>query len=499
MKLIRISILAALLATTCTLFAQTVPKEVNYQGHVTDIGGIALGQDSAEARNVRFKIYKNATSVEPSDLLWGEEHASVNFADGRFSALLGGGAPIAGVNSVLATALHSPAIEYYIAISVADAAGTFNAGSEISPRQRIVSSAFALRAASADSVTSGKALSLGPSDNGLGYFDSASNQFNGYTGSGPVLFGPTGGALGTQNGDTQQTALTWNDAEVSISNSLRLHDQSLYLRTGRDLENGMEYDSELAGPFIHGSLGGALGFSSPTKTNILQWSVESGGVNPKVTITGDMNATGAVTAGAVTAGAVTAGAVTATGNVGGGSISTTGTINANGSINTSSNVIAVNMTVTDSLTAGNNVSAIGIFGEQLVAAPTVAASTTMTVASKNVATGEEATRIVHGRFTANSNTSFDTDGPGFSVSGVTAYDGNGAGHNAIKITFSPAFQNHPTVTANITTGSTFNHNGYDIKIYSVSSSEVHLIVINEGTLNTQVQDLSFNFIAVGRR
>jgi len=147
-----------LLATTLCLlapdaFAQSkVPSLINYQGNVRTAAGVPIGNGTATNRLVTFRFYKSPTSVLAADRLWSESQTAT-ILDGNFNVLIGGGAAVSGeTNAVTPFAnVFSQNSSVYLGITVDDGnAGTVDA--EISPRQQLVSGAFAFRATVAESV-----------------------------------------------------------------------------------------------------------------------------------------------------------------------------------------------------------------------------------------------------------------------------------------------------------------------------------------------------------
>ena len=143
-----------LLATALTAVAQ-VPTLMSYQGRVSDAAGELIGKTSPVNRTVTFKFY---TAASGGTLLYAESQ-SVTISAGEFSVLLGNGNGISGLPGrtspaspivSLASALTTTA---YLGLTVED--GTAAADPEITPRQQIVSAAFALRAKVAETVLDG--------------------------------------------------------------------------------------------------------------------------------------------------------------------------------------------------------------------------------------------------------------------------------------------------------------------------------------------------------
>lgn len=155
----------ALLSTAVWVRAQsTVPLLMSYQGRVTDSAGVAIGSTAAVNRAVIFRLY----SVSTGGTATYNETQSVTISGGEFSVLIGNGtgltglpgptspaSPIKTLDAVINTATTSA---LYLGITVDDgSAATVDA--EISPRQQLVTGAFALRARMAESVASGAVTS----------------------------------------------------------------------------------------------------------------------------------------------------------------------------------------------------------------------------------------------------------------------------------------------------------------------------------------------------
>jgi hypothetical protein len=147
-----------LLATALCLivpqaFAQSkVPSMINYQGNVRNAAGVPIGAGTPVNRTVTFRFYKSPTSVLAADRLWSESQ-TVTILDGNFNVLIGNGTPVGGeANAVTPFAnVFSQSTSVYLGITVDDGnSGTVDA--EISPRQQLVSGAFAFRATVAESV-----------------------------------------------------------------------------------------------------------------------------------------------------------------------------------------------------------------------------------------------------------------------------------------------------------------------------------------------------------
>ncbi len=147
--------LATTLAIHFSALAETqVPSLMNYQGHVTNAAGVAIGTGSSVNRSVTFRFWKSATDTAAEMRLYSETQ-TVTILNGDFSVLIGSGAPVEGeANSVASVAEVFANKEVFLGITVDDDnAATTDA--EVSPRQQLVSTAFAFRSSVAESVDSG--------------------------------------------------------------------------------------------------------------------------------------------------------------------------------------------------------------------------------------------------------------------------------------------------------------------------------------------------------
>lgn len=130
------------------------PYFLSYQGRVTDGAGLPIGNSAPDNRKVHFQIYSSATG---GTAVYGELQ-TVTISGGEFSVLIGNGQSISGVsgpsnNTTIASILSNISNKsLYLGVSVAGSDGNFT--SEISPRQQLVSGAFAFRSKVAETVTS---------------------------------------------------------------------------------------------------------------------------------------------------------------------------------------------------------------------------------------------------------------------------------------------------------------------------------------------------------
>jgi hypothetical protein len=131
-----------------------VPDTISYQGRVTDSTGTPIGNNSSVNRTAIFRIYDSASG---GTRLWSEQQ-TVTIASGDFSVLLGTGTAVGGEPN--ANPLHAifTGAQRFLGVTIDD--GTANIDTEISPRQQLVTTAFAFRAKVAESVLS-QAISSG--------------------------------------------------------------------------------------------------------------------------------------------------------------------------------------------------------------------------------------------------------------------------------------------------------------------------------------------------
>lgn len=141
-----------LLASAVAAFAQA-PSLMSYQGRVSDSSGTPIGNSSPVNRTVTFKFYSTSTGGTP---LYAEAQ-TVTISGGEFSVLLGNGTGVSTFHGPSAPALTPyitiPSImtgNVYLGVTVDD--GTSAADAEITPRQQIVSAAYAFRAKVAEGL-----------------------------------------------------------------------------------------------------------------------------------------------------------------------------------------------------------------------------------------------------------------------------------------------------------------------------------------------------------
>lgn len=208
-------IFAFLLFSGSSLIA-AVPATINYQGVVADSAGNLLAPSTPFNRKIIFRIFDASTG---GTRLWTEEQ-TVTIYKGEFSVLLGAGTTATGTASsesrpALETVFTAAATNRFIEIMVDNGDSVINTSdSPIAPRQVITSAAFAFRSQVAESILSGSDLTITPTSGtatnyGLGWYGSG-RQWNGTSVDGPVLYGNSGGVLGSKANGTPATALLWD-------------------------------------------------------------------------------------------------------------------------------------------------------------------------------------------------------------------------------------------------------------------------------------------------
>lgn len=141
--------------------AQTtaVPEAISYQGRALTATGALMGAGTPVNRTVTFRIWDHASNSLFANLIYSEQQV-VTIAEGEFSVLVGTGNAIQtsplgysetakGRPTVLISSAFGGSVRY-LGVTIDD--GTVAVDNEVSPRQQIVSSGFAMRAKVAESV-----------------------------------------------------------------------------------------------------------------------------------------------------------------------------------------------------------------------------------------------------------------------------------------------------------------------------------------------------------
>jgi hypothetical protein len=539
--------LLALCPTLATAQTSAVPGFISYQGRVVDAAGANVGAGTPVNRTVIFRIWDNPSSTNTANLIYSESQ-TVTVSDGEFSVLVG-----QGVANTTETFSYSEASKKladfstafngsarYLGVTVAAAATIATTDNEITPRQQIVSTAFAMRAKFAESIGSSSDLVLTPlsgtaSNYGLGWYGTG-RLFGTAAVDGPVLYGNAGGALGSNASGTYNTALRWDasgrvgigaSAFSSLTNKLTLQgdmattpgdqfiirgnaDNNKRLLLGYDTTNNraslQSYTAaSTAGPLLLNPSGGNVRIGSATAPSVA------------------LDVTGAITAsGDLTAANISAGQISASGRVMTNSLEFRGALPAWGGLfqqgagvfgsNTSAvagEIVLVGApklhlatTVAGAAVmtlSGSNVGigkaapsvALDVTGAvkastTLTAGTTVEAGTTITAGGKSVPTSDENNlKIVRGTVSPNGQI---LEGSGFTVTklGAGSYD----------ISFTTPFFNKPSTTASVSTD--FGTTGSALTRAS-STQVVRILLFVTNTTQTYAKDGEFSFIAIGPR
>ena len=150
-----------LLATLCLLpgarVGAAVPEYLHYQGRALTASGEVLGKGNPVTYQVTIRVWNHPSSILSANLLYSEQQA-VTIAEGEFSLFIGKGANTEATTLGFAETDKGPG-SVSISSAVAGTSCYFGItianGQEIAPRQRWVSTAYAMRAAMADTIEGG--------------------------------------------------------------------------------------------------------------------------------------------------------------------------------------------------------------------------------------------------------------------------------------------------------------------------------------------------------
>jgi len=129
----------------------SVPPLINYQGRLTDANGASLPPGTYA---LRFQLWdKPASASGTNTLLWGRDFSGISMVNGTFNVILGDHVhpSVAGATTTNLAVAFSGAPERYLGITILrDGQGIpANPVRELVPRQQILSSPYAFRAAQA--------------------------------------------------------------------------------------------------------------------------------------------------------------------------------------------------------------------------------------------------------------------------------------------------------------------------------------------------------------
>lgn len=163
------------LAASAQTITSAVPGFITYQGKVTNANGTLVGAGTPVNRTVIFRIWGHASNSTIGDLIYSEQQ-NVTISEGEFSVLVGqgtavGGNPLGfveGAKGPPSLTVASPVVfggaTRYLGVTIDD--GSPNADPEVSPRQQMVTTAFAFRSKYAESLGANGGSSLTVTDQG---------------------------------------------------------------------------------------------------------------------------------------------------------------------------------------------------------------------------------------------------------------------------------------------------------------------------------------------
>ena len=308
-----------------------VPGYISYQGRALDANGANVGATTPVNRTVIFRVWDHPSNVLAANLLYSETQ-TVTISGGEFSVLIGQGVATSGTaftysettKGVPTVTIGSLAVfggaTRYLGVTIDD--GTSAVDNEISPRQQIVSSAYALRAKYAEQLGANGNAALTALDSG--------NIGIGNTNP-PSLFTITGANTSTTT-STPQLLLT---DSADATKRLRIGVDSTGTGTGfiQAYKESTGAQNLLLNP--NGGFVG-IGTASPSVALSVSGAITATGAitGASLNTAGTLTATGAITGGSLS----TAGAITGTG------VGITGAITATGNIMTSSGNVGIGMT-----------------------------------------------------------------------------------------------------------------------------------------------------------
>ena len=130
-----------------------VPSLIAYQGRVSNSTGTLVGAGTPVNRTVIFRIWGHQSNSTVNDLLYSEQQ-TVTISEGEFSVLIGQGTAVTGTPLGYSETAKGPSTVTiasanvfggalrYLGVTIDD--GTTAADPEVSPRQQLVTSAYAM-------------------------------------------------------------------------------------------------------------------------------------------------------------------------------------------------------------------------------------------------------------------------------------------------------------------------------------------------------------------
>ena len=132
----------------------TPPGKMSYQGFLTDVNGVPLGNATPINTNIIFRIWKSASGTATTDKLWSELQV-VTIDKGYFTVLLGEGSAVSTEASINAANLSglfigADASDRFVEMTLVATGST--TGNPITPRTQLLPAPYAMLAMSARQV-----------------------------------------------------------------------------------------------------------------------------------------------------------------------------------------------------------------------------------------------------------------------------------------------------------------------------------------------------------
>jgi hypothetical protein len=275
-----------------------VPAAINYQGRLTDMQTDPLPSGYYE---IEFRIWDDAASSQPADLIWGRTFPVHVVTNGLFNILLtdGGGSvnsPTTPTNTLLSAfgaSAPSGMVSRYLGLTITVSnyvTVPVSEQKEISPRQQLASAPFAIQAQTAFGVV-GSVVSTA---NLMAFAVTTDKIASNNVTSGSLAEGAVTTTKIADNAVT--TAKITNSAvtvaKLNIDGDIHLNDHTIYLRGSSDTNHGLTWTNSfggqsLDGPVLFGYEAGVLG----TSTSGIQKAALTWKSDQSVTANGSLTAT----------------------------------------------------------------------------------------------------------------------------------------------------------------------------------------------------------------